>query len=265
VDVKGQIAALLLAIEQTDAPCQLAFVCDEERGGTGSRSLQCDADAAVVLEPTELRPVIAHAGAVEATVTFFGKAAHGSVPHAGDSALEKAIAFLDALKAHPLIADQRHPLFERAPLVTVGRLEAGTEAMVVPNRAVVNLDIRVLPGYSAAAVADLLRDFAARFKAEARIDDVAEPVTMDADAPIVRTVQKAVADVTGTEPSPIGYFSWTDAVNFLERGIPAVVIGAGSLGVAHSDEEWVREQDLLTLRSVLARFMERWHATPSVG
>jgi len=34
VDIKGQIAALLFAIAQTDAPCQIAFVCDEERGGT---------------------------------------------------------------------------------------------------------------------------------------------------------------------------------------------------------------------------------------
>jgi acetylornithine deacetylase/succinyl-diaminopimelate desuccinylase-like protein len=259
VDVKGQIAALLLAIEQTDAPCQLAFVCDEERGGTGSRSLQVDADAAIVLEPTELRPVVAHAGAVEATVTFFGKAAHGSVPQAGDSALEKAIAFLDALKTHPLIADQRHPLFERAPLITVGRLEAGTEAMVVPNRATVNLDIRVLPSYSAAAVAELLRDFAGRFKAELRLDDVAEPVVLDESHRIVTLTQAAIAKITGKEAAVAGYFSWTDAVNLLERGIPAVVLGAGSLGVAHSDEEWVMASDLLTLSQILVAVMESWH------
>lgn len=256
VDIKGQIAALLLAISQTPAPCQIAFVCDEERGGTGSRSLQFDADAVIVLEPTDLKPVVAHAGAVEVTALFFGKAAHGSVPHWGDNALEKAVAFADALKAHPLIADQRHPLFERAPLVTLGKLEAGNEAMVVPNKAVLNLDIRVLPGYSAKAVADLVQDFGAKFKAEVRIDDVSEPVVLGEDEAIVEIVKRAVADVTGEEPPAIGYWSWTDAVNYLERGVPAVVIGAGHLGVAHSDEEWVNLSDLLLLSRILARLLE---------
>lgn len=256
VDTKGQIAALLLAVSRTPAPCQIAFVCDEERGGTGSRSLQFDADAVVVLEPTDLKPVVAHAGAVEITAFFFGKAAHGSVPHWGDNAVEKAIAFVDALKTHPLITDQRHPLFERAPLLTLGKLEAGSEAMVVPNRSVLNLDIRVLPGYAAKAVADLVRDFGAKFKAEVRIDDISEPVVLDENEEIVQVVKEAIASVTGQIPPAIGYWSWTDAVNYLERGIPAVVLGAGHLGVAHSDEEWVKLSDLVTLSHILLRLIE---------
>jgi len=258
VDIKGQIAALLLAISQTDAPCQIAFVCDEERGGTGSRSLKFDANAVLVLEPTDLKPVIAHAGAVEATVVFFGKAAHGSTPHWGDSALEKAVAFADALKTHPLISEQRHPLFERAPLITLGKLEAGSEAMVVPNKASLNFDIRVLPGYSAKAVADLVRDFGAKFKAEVKIDDIAEPVILDENEDIVKTVKTACADVMGQEPPAIGYWSWTDAVNYIERGTPAVVFGAGHLGVAHSDEEWVKLSDLLVLSQVLSELLKIW-------
>lgn len=256
VDVKGQIAALLLAISQTSSPCQIAFVCDEERGGTGSRSLEFNANAVVVLEPTDLKPVVAHAGAVEATVTFFGKSAHGSTPHWGDSALEKAVAFADALKTHPLIADQRHPLFERAPLITLGKLEAGNEAMVVPNKAVLNFDVRVLPGYSAKAIAELIQEFGARFKAEVKIDDAAEPVTLSEGEEIVSKVKKAVANVTGQSPPAIGYWSWTDAVNYLERGIPAVVLGAGHLGVAHSDEEWVSFNDLITLSRILKHLIE---------
>jgi len=258
VDIKGQIAALLLAVSKTDAPCQIAFVCDEERGGTGSRSLNFEAEAVLVLEPTNLKPVIAHAGAVEATVLFFGKAAHGSTPHWGDSALEKAIAFIDALKVHPLIADQRHPLFERAPLITVGKLEAGSEAMVVPNKALLNFDIRVLPGYSAKAVADLVKEFGASFKAEVKIDDIAEPVVLDENEKVVQFVKSAAADVLGQQPPSIGYWSWTDAVNYIERGVPAVVFGAGHLGVAHSDEEWVNLRDLLTLSQILTRLLEIW-------
>lgn len=256
VDVKGQIAALLLAVSQTDAPCQIAFVCDEERGGTGSRSLRLDADAVLVLEPTDLKPVVAHAGAVEVTATFFGKAAHGSVPHWGESALEKAVAFVDALKTHPLISNQHHPLFERAPFITVGKLESGNEAMVVPNKALLNLDIRVLPSYSAKAIADSVLDLGARFKSEVKIDDIAEPVILDENEKIIKIVKVAIASVTGQEPPSIGYWSWTDAVNYIERGVPAVVFGAGHLGAAHSDEEWVKFNDLLLLSRILVTIME---------
>lgn len=258
VDIKGQIAALLLAVSQTDAPCQIAFVCDEERGGIGSRNLKFEAEAVLVLEPTNLKPVVAHAGAVEATALFFGKAAHGSTPHWGDSALEKAIAFADALKAHPLIADQSHPLFERAPLVTLGKLEAGSEAMVVPNKAILNFDIRVLPGHSAKAIAELVQEFGAKFKAEVKIDDIAEPVTLDENEKIVKVIKNATILVTGQEPNAIGYWSWTDAVNYIERGVPAVAFGAGHLGVAHSDEEWVKFIDLLTLSQILVKVLEIW-------
>lgn len=258
LDVKGQIASLLLAIEQTNAPCQLAFVCDEERGGIGSRSLQFNADGVIVLEPTEFKLVIAHAGAVEATATFFGKAAHGSVPHLGENALEKAIAFLDVLKTHPIIASQRHPLFERAPLITLGKLEGGTEVMVIPNRCIVNFDIRVLPENSAKVIADLVCDVASNFKAELSLDDIAEPATLDEDERVVQTVKQAVREVIGKEPSVTGYLSWTDAVNYLERRVPAVVIGAGQLGVSHSDEEWVSFSDLLALSHLLAKTIELW-------
>ncbi|MCS7264359.1 MAG: M20/M25/M40 family metallo-hydrolase [Armatimonadetes bacterium] len=258
VDIKGQIAALLLAVSLTDAPCQIAFVCDEERGGIGSRNLKFESEGVLVLEPTDLKPVVAHAGAVEGTALFFGKAAHGSTPHWGENALEKAIAFADALKTHPLIADQRHPLFERAPLVTIGKLEGGSEAMVVPNKALLNFDIRVLPGYSAKAVSDLVSDFGAKFKAELKIDDVAEPVTLDENEKVVKAIKHAVASIAGQEPSAVGYWSWTDAVNYIQRGVPAVVFGAGHLGVAHSDEEWVKFSDLLTLSQILVKVMEIW-------
>jgi acetylornithine deacetylase/succinyl-diaminopimelate desuccinylase-like protein len=75
----------------------------------------------------------------------------------------------------------------------------------------------------------------------------------------VTLTQAAIAKITGKEAAVAGYFSWTDAVNLIERGIPAVVLGAGSLGVAHSDEEWVMASDLLTLSQILVAVVESWH------
>ncbi|MGQ9727511.1 MAG: M20/M25/M40 family metallo-hydrolase, partial [Candidatus Fervidibacter sp.] len=119
-----------------------------------------------------------------------------------------------------------------------------------------NFDVRVLPGYSAKAISELIQEFGARFKAEVKIDDVAEPVTLSEGEEIVSKVKKAVENVTGQSPPAIGYWSWTDAVNYLERGIPAVAFGAGYLGVAHSDEEWVSFNDLITLSHILKRLIE---------
>ncbi len=256
VDVKGQIASLLVAVAETRAPALVAFVCDEERGGAGSRSLKLDADYGIVLEPTGLRAVVAHAGAVEASLTFVGRTSHGSVPEEGDSAIEKAFAFVEALRSHPIVARQRHPLFPSRQLITVGRVEGGSDVMLVADRCSLCLDVRVLPGFSAAAVRDLLVEMAEGFRAELKIVDEAEACAISEGMPVVQWLREAYRQEAGSELELAGYPSWTDAVNLLQKGIPAVVFGAGTLSVAHTEREQVSLSELSLLSRILKRVLE---------
>ncbi|MCS6816632.1 MAG: M20/M25/M40 family metallo-hydrolase [Blastocatellia bacterium] len=257
VDCKGQIAALLCAVELMDAPCQIAFVVDEERTALGSREVQIEADGVIVLEPTELRPVVAHAGAIELEVAVYGRAAHGSMPHCGENAVLKAMRVIEEIARLPFL-EQTHPLFPPAPWVTLGKIEGGFDTMVVPNRCTFQMDVRVLPGVSIRTACEQLFALAAQYGAELTILDVSEPSEVDAQHPVVRALMAAHEAITGERPTPCGYYSFTDATHYLQRGFPAIVYGAGNLGVAHSDHEWVSLDELEIMTRVLAHMLAHW-------
>jgi len=257
VDCKGQIAALLSAVELVDAPCQIAFVVDEERTALGSREVQVEAEGVIVLEPTELRPVIAHAGAIELEVAVYGRAAHGRTPHCGENAVLKAMRVIEEIARLPFLA-QTHPLFPPVPWVTLGKIEGGFDTMVVPNRCTFQMDVRVLPGVSIRTACEQLFALAAQHGAELTILDVSEPSEMDAQHRVVRALMAAHEAITGERPTPCGYYSFTDATHYLQRGFPAVVYGAGSLGVAHSDHEWVALDELEIAARVFAHVIAHW-------
>src|SRR5262249_7591111 len=103
-DMKGGIAAMVAAAEavrQAGMPLRgtltLAMVADEEEGGAGTRALLDDgleATWAIVPEPTELRPVVAHKGSANLHIRLRGVPAHASTPEQGVNAIEQAMRVL---------------------------------------------------------------------------------------------------------------------------------------------------------------------------
>jgi acetylornithine deacetylase/succinyl-diaminopimelate desuccinylase-like protein len=256
LDVKGQIAALLAAVESCDHPVQVALVVDEERFGTGSRELALDpyVRGAVVLEPTDLHPAPAQAGAVDFTAIVYGKAAHGSLPQRGESAILKAFQLIQAIEALPFMR-MRHPLFPDGPRVTVGTIQGGFEPMVVPNTCRLEADVRFLPGVELEAALQELTGCLQAFGTEFILGDADPPFEIPREEPIYRLLARAVEGVLGERRPPVGMPSWTDAANLVQKGIPTVVFGAGDLAVAHSDREAVSLSDLERLARVLIRLM----------
>src|SRR5262249_56270554 len=96
-DMKGGVAAMIAAAEavkRADVPLRgsltLAVVADEEEGGSGTRHLVRSGlrgTWAIVPEPTELRPVVAHKGSASLRVHVRGVAAHASTPEQGVNAI----------------------------------------------------------------------------------------------------------------------------------------------------------------------------------
>lgn len=257
LDVKGQIAALLAAVERCEHPVRIALVVDEERFGTGSRELAVDPSVrgAVVLEPTNLHPAPAQAGAVDFTAIVYGRAAHGSVPQRGESAILKAFELIRAIEALPFMR-AKHPLFPDGPRVTVGTIQGGFEPMVVPNTCRLEADVRFLPGVELEAALQELTHCLRSFGTEFILGDADPPFEISREEPIYRLMTRAVEDALGGGRPPVGMPSWTDAANLVQKGIPTVVFGAGDLAVAHSDREAVSLSGLEALARVLSRLME---------
>jgi acetylornithine deacetylase/succinyl-diaminopimelate desuccinylase-like protein len=254
-DTKGQIAALLAALEASRGPCEVAITADEERLGRGSLALAPEAAAAVVLEPTDLAICPAEGGFLECEARLAGRPAHGAAPHYGQSAILAAIDCYHAIRALPHFTTD-HPLLG-APWTTLGTIAGGYEVGVVPPFCTIRFDLAIWPHVDLAEARAAVQAVVERFGGELTILDESPGFELDRDADIVRRLTAAV-ERAGRPARLGGMASWTDAQNLMLKGVPSVVFGAGELGTAHSDRETVRLSDLGVVRDALQILIDEW-------
>ena len=265
-DMKGGVAACMVAAAEA-AKLKLrgdvivTAVMDEEYAGLGTLAVagQYRADGAIVAEPTELQLVVAHKGFVWLEVETQGVAAHGSRPHLGVDAIAKmgsVLVELDRLAAD-LARRPPHPLLG-PPSVHASLIQGGQELSSYPERCVLSLERRTLPGETGDAAEAELRAIVGRlaaadpaFRATVRRDLVRSPLETPADAAILSAVRRAAVEVLGRSVEPTGVSFWTDAASLHEAAIPTVLFGPLGAG-AHAAEEWV---DLASVQTCVAVYL----------
>lgn len=257
-DMKGAVAAILVAAAEASGlrgDVIVTAVSDEELASVGTETVlgHVHADAAIVVEPTDLRVAVAHRGFVGFELETTGVAAHGSRPDLGVDAIAKmgpvltALAELDeALRTGP-----HHPLAGPASLHT-SLIEGGQELSSFPARCVLTGERRTIPGETVEQVERELRQIAG--DAALRIIAAREPYEAPAGHPFVELVRRAAGaeDVAGA-------VFWTDAALIAAAGIPTVVYGPAGAG-AHAALEWVDLASLERLREVVLRVAADWCA-----
>jgi acetylornithine deacetylase len=265
-DTKGSIAAMLLALgsvldARRPASVTLAFVMGEELEHEGSRHLVESgfrADAAVVGEPTALDVVAAHKGVVRFRMLTHGRAAHSADPGAGVNAIGMMAAVVTGLQERlvPRLSARSHPLLGQ-PTLNVGRIEGGLQVNVVPDRCVIDVDRRTLPGESWPAVRQELEDLIAALAARhpqlrVQIDEPYQDtpgMETAPEAPIVRLAQEAVRRIDGRH-AVRGVAFCTDGAVLAAAGTPCVVLGPGSIEQAHSSSEYVDIQQVVKAAAI---------------
>jgi len=220
-------------------------VADEEAFSIGSEQIAetVRADAAIVAEPTELRIAIAHKGFAWLELETSGRAAHGSRYDLGEDAIAAMGPALVALTGldRQLRGDGReHPLLGGASL-HASLIEGGQELSTYPERCVLKVERRTLPGETAELVEEQIRAVAA--PAHVRTLFVRQPLETPRESPIVDALEGCASRTLGTAPELIGVPYWTDAALFAAAGIPTVVFGPGGEG-AHAEVEWVDLDDV---------------------
>ncbi|HZQ81960.1 MAG TPA: M20/M25/M40 family metallo-hydrolase [Gaiellaceae bacterium] len=252
-DMKAGLAAALVAVREA-AQLELAgdvvvaAVADEEDASIGMEEVlrSVHADAAIVTEPTELDVVVAHKGFMWSEVEVRGRAAHGSRPALGIDAIVKTGPLLIALAEldEALSVQTHHPLLGRGS-VHASLIAGGHELSSYPDRCVLTIERRTLPGERAADVERELGELLDRcaagdadFAATQRTLLVRDPLEVDAGHEIVRTVAAAAAEVSGTEHAIAGASFWADSGLIAAAGIPTVLFGPKGDG-AHAIEERV--------------------------
>lgn len=270
-DMKGFVAlaaTLAATVEPTRlrAPLCLLFTYDEEVGMLGAREVvrQWPAGdslprACVIGEPTSLAVVRLHKGHLKLRVTLPGRAAHSGTPHHGDNAIEKAapvVAALAALRREletegPQMAD----VFPEAPFVplNVATIAGGVAINVVPDRCVVELGFRPLPGSDVDALRARVEAAVRAAAPDAAIDlaGYSEPLSTAEAAPIHRRL----CELVGQRASRGAPFA-TDGGPLAALELDTVVWGPGSIEVAHRADEWMPKAELHRCAELLPRLVD---------
>lgn len=269
LDIKSGVAAMCAAaIAAREAgsikkPLLIAAVVDEECHSIGTESLlrSYTADAAVVLEPTDLRLVIAHKGYAWFEVVTHGRSAHGSLPAEGRDAIRmmgRVLNLLDALD-RKLASLEPHPLLGHASL-HASLIRGGQELSSYPAQCRLQLERRTLPRESAAEIESELRGLIAgleirddAFRATARGMSFRPAYEISSDAPLVKLASAAIRKVTGSAELA-GMAAWTDTALLGAAGIPGVVFGPCGRGL-HGSEEYVVLESVVQCRDFLAELI----------
>lgn len=254
-DTKAGLAAMMHAVASLHAegirpPCEvwLAAVVDEEFSYRGVVKL-CEGltgAAALVAEPTGLRAVIASKGVLRWRIKVTGRAAHSSKPHLGINAISRMARIIQAIdEDNRQLATRPHPLLGPATC-NVGVIQGGTQVNFVPDACFIELDRRLLPNETTAAVLAHYQGLLDTLKRE----DPALTAVMESplltDEALATPPDCAAAQLASTVLRGMGFDGQlagvpfgSDASKLARQGVPSLVFGPGSIDQAHSAVEFV--------------------------
>lgn len=228
-DVKGIIASMIFAAEQMLQDgirnFALLFVVGEERNSAGAYEAARHPRGSKFLingEPTSNKLALGSKGALRYEITASGRMSHSAYPELGESAIEKLLDVLQALRQIQLPVD---PVLGESTM-NIGTLTAGRAPNVVPDHAKAEVMIRLVndPASTKEAVQQ-----AAAGKADANEVLCIPAVLLESVPGIETTVVKYTTDI----PAFGG-----------EWGKP-LLIGPGTIHVAHTSEERVPKRELV--------------------
>jgi acetylornithine deacetylase len=225
-DAKGIIAVQVAAAEKLRKEAihaGLLFVVGEERDSQGARQANEKPIGSKFLvngEPTENRLALASKGTLRLHVIAEGRMAHSAYPELGESAIDKLLEALRRLRAMPLPS---HP--DVGPCTfNIGLIEGGRAPNVIPDHAQAELLYRLVgPGD------ELRRQIAETVAGLARVE-------FGLEIPFMRLER-----VAGL-PTMVAAFT-TDIPALTRWGKP-LLIGPGSIHVAHTSGEYVDKSQL---------------------
>jgi succinyl-diaminopimelate desuccinylase len=258
-DMKGAIAAMMVVTaamrDQRGVRVRFGVVGDEESEEGEDRG--CDrlvdsgflGDFAITGEPTDLHIGVEAKGVLAIRLEVSGEAAHGATPWLGDNAVLRAIDVFRRVESLPF-ARHSSELFDR-PSINLGRIWGGDALNKVPDRCVIDVDIRYLPGQDPDGI---LADVRAIEGVEVAELLTRPPAIVARDSPFVMALRDSTAAHHDGEPMSVGRDGASDAVSFLRAGVPAVEFGPIGAG-HHGPAEWVSISSLATYRQALESFL----------
>jgi len=262
-DMKGGCAAMIecwLALAEALEPAErpsvgLLLVVGEEENGDGSAtSLQsCCPPWVVIGEPTSLAAGFAHYGYLEAGFVTRGLRSHSSLPELGHNAVESMLRVLLLLG--------NDPLFNRAKseiVYSIREMRSSRAGFVVPDRCDTWIDLHLPPDQDPSALQDAIRQTVANL--DQAIPGLDLDVTFEfASAGYNLGIDNDLAQILQNVYPKLGlslqmdaFRSHSDGNLFFAAGVKPLILGPGSLETAHTPDERVVFEEVLSAARIYA-------------
>ncbi|MFZ0963579.1 MAG: M20/M25/M40 family metallo-hydrolase [Terriglobia bacterium] len=237
-DAKGILAAQVSAAERLKKDgvenFALLFLVGEETVSDGAREANLHPKGSRYIingEPTENKLAIASKGNLRIDVCARGKMAHSAYPHLGVNAIDKLLDVLADLRKIRLPVS---PVLGHSTM-NIGVLTGGRAANVVADEAVGQILIRTVEN-SAPLQRKILKTTAGRCE-----------VVIVRDTPVLQ-----MEKLEGYETDVVAFT--TDLAALTQWGRP-LLLGPGSISMAHTERECVRKTDLAAAADLYYRMV----------
>ena len=266
-DIKGAAALLLQVVNETQGDIGLLFSSDEEAGQSTcirqftQRKSELPYDKVVVCEPSSCKATIAHRGIATSRGYFSGTAGHASESRAlVDNAVhqaslwaQSALAWADQQQTEQLKELQGLPF-------NIGKFVGGQKANMIADSCEVHFGFRPLPGQDPHALLGQIWDCAAdpnRVRWEKGFIAPPLPAPVPGNAKATQQRYEDNAALARALEIPVGpaVSFWTEASLFSEVNYPVLVFGPGAIAQAHTANEWVSLEDLLSAYHTFQRII----------
>ena len=240
-DMKGGVAVALRAAAAIQDPqfdvTYLFYECEEIESARNGLTLIAAAhpewlvaDIAVLLEPSNANIEAGCQGTLRARISTVGTRAHSARSWLGENAIHNLGGILARLNDYVPACVIVDGLEYREGLNAVS-VSGGIAGNIIPDTAVVEVNYRYAPNASAA-------------QAEQHVSEVFEgylvEFTDNAPGAMPGLDRAALADLVARVNGQVApKFGWTDVARFSAMGVPAVNLGPGDPGLAHSRNEFV--------------------------
>ncbi len=187
-------------------------------------------------------------------ISFRGRRAHAGTPF-GVNAVESGLAFVNALKSMEV---KQSPLMGKDLVTIFSFLGGGVGQIDIPNSCTVGVDIRFVEGYGQDRAKRFVQGQIEQLKGKSpsgfqvagiRVIHDWEPTETPPSNPLVKAVEQSARKI-GIPVRRSGLFGAGQNLPYIQKGIPCVTYGAGSVDRAHAPNEYVTIEELLAQTKV---------------
>lgn len=260
-DMKAGVAAMMAAMrdlrdQKLGVKIQLQVVSDEEIGGMNCTGYLVEngyrGDFVICSEPTQLGIALQAKGVLRLEVEVTGKSAHGSRPWEGDNAIVKAYHVYEKLLELPFTKESSE--FYPSPSINLAIIAGGEVFNKVPDRCLMSLDIRYLPGQDPDTIIQQIKELS---RGEVQVGLKGIPVSTEPDNPFITQLKPVLDKHIGGEAVLFGQHGAADTQFFAAHGIPAIEFGPSGANW-HGDDEYVLLESLEKYKEILIDYVKTY-------